>query len=306
VFAGHYGQRSSLFSPSLRLGVHEGTKVTLDVAIKDGAIDPNRTKAKFTPAIDAPAWLKGSGAYLKRDGATFDIEIDVRGFFDISVGPKGLALDVTKLMEQLAQRQLQSLEAAAAGRGKHDEAPSAQDAKVAAEFAEDRQTWQADVAEHQADAQARGREVDERTRAKDAFAEPRSASIADVLKPGVGLDLVNTAGNARIALAGSPTQDTAIAGGSIIVPKGAHTTLTGTSQPGGPITLSADHVDALTVTNPVTRQGSLVHAEGVQVSSNANAEFASVAIKRMSWNGVATADKAMAEPDVPNGQKDPK
>lgn len=306
VFAGHYGQRSSLFSPSLRLGVHEGTKVTLDVAIKDGAIDPNRTKAKFTPAIDAPAWLKGSGAYLKRDGATFDIEIDVRGFFDISVGPKGLALDVTKLMEQLAQRQQQSLEAAAAGRGKHDEAPSAQDAKVAAEFAEDRQTWQADVAEHQADAQARGREVDERTRAKDAFAEPRSASIADVLKPGVGLDLVNTAGNARIALAGSPTQDTAIAGGSIIVPKGAHTTLTGTSQPGGPITLSADRVDALTVTNPVTRQGSLVHAEGVQVSSNANAEFASVAIKRMSWNGVATADKAMAEPDVPNGQKDPK
>ncbi len=306
VFAGHYGQRSSFFSPSLRVGVHPGSKVTLDAVIKDGAIDVSRTKAKFTPAIDAPAWLKGSGAYLKRDGSTFDIEIDVRGFFDISVGPKGLALDVTKMMEQLAQRQRSAIEAAEAQRGKPEAAPSEREAKVAAEFAEDRQEWQAEVAAHQADAQARGEEVDARTRAKDAFAEPRSSSIGGIMTPGVGLDLVNTVGNARIALAGSPTQDTAIAGGSIIVPKGAHTTLTGTSAGGGPLTLTADRVDALAITNPVTRQGSLVHAEGVQVSTNTNTEFASVAIKRMLWNGVATADKATAEPDVPNGQKDPK
>ncbi len=90
--------------------VRPNTTANAQLEVRDGAIDPDRTRVDFTRPLDGPLWTEANGVYLERGKkpGTGRAKVDVQGWFDQDVTeslpgkPKDMPLDLDTLARSVS------------------------------------------------------------------------------------------------------------------------------------------------------------------------------------------------------------
>jgi hypothetical protein len=224
LFAGRYGHGLS------GIGVPVGAAINIAVEVRNNALT-NETSVHIAPPLDLPLWLTGKGVDLETKGREGALKLRLGGFFDQNItkyviGKGPLALDLPSLVAEVTNHMrdgiLSAHEPSSADEQKDAAKDAAKEAKDEAKLDKDHASWERDR-DRDVSRGANQKKLD-----KDAMAEPRGASAADIATHGI--DVPHSSATADLTLA---KPDGTLSG---------H--LHGAANGGGRLALTADELQA--------------------------------------------------------------